>query len=126
LGTQYTAREQAANAKYLNIGCKGGTPFMDLPNFDWKTFWVPGVAHALLLGVVKDLFYHVLFRPKQDSIPYGREYWISTPVKRHMLSLVKSLSPTSGFPRGFTAVLGYAVARVPASACFYLAFSQIS
>jgi hypothetical protein len=91
---------EGAQASSGMVGCKGRAPFMNLPNSDWETFWIPGVAHALLLGVVKDLVYNVLFRQKRDSIPYSREYWVSARVGSQMMLLVKGLSPTCGFPRG--------------------------
>jgi hypothetical protein len=102
----------AANRMHNDIGCKGRTPFMELPNFDWETFWLPGVAHTLLLGVVKDLF-QLLFRKQKDNLLYGNEYFIPNDVRVKMLSQVKKLSPTSGYPRGLTNILGCAFLSVP-------------
>jgi hypothetical protein len=77
---------------------------MDLPNFAWESFWMPGIAHALLLGVVKDVM-QLLFRQKQHDLRHGTEYFISKETRKRMLSLVKQLAPTSGYPRGFTTIL---------------------
>jgi hypothetical protein len=96
--------QKKANDKHLDIGCKGPTPFMVLPNFDWQSFWVPGIAHALLLGVLKDVT-QLLFRDKQNSIPHGRQYFVPDSARKRMLALVKKLSPTSGYPRGLTNIL---------------------
>jgi hypothetical protein len=68
---------------------------------------MPGIAHALLLGVVKDVV-QLLFRQKQQDLRYGAEYFISRESRQRMLSLVKQLAPTSGYPRGFTNVLACA------------------
>jgi hypothetical protein len=90
-----------ASDKHLNIGCKGRTPFMDLPNFAWEASWMPGIAHALLLGVVKNVV-QLLFRQKQQDVRYGAECFVSKETRLRMLSLVNQLGHTSGYPRRFT------------------------
>lgn len=80
---------------------------MQLPNFHWETFWQPGIAHALLLGVLPATLL-VLFRDKENAIPHGSEYFIPKQVKNRMVELVRKLAPTSGHPRGLLGVLGCA------------------
>jgi hypothetical protein len=110
------ARVAATSNKLLNVGANGSTPLMDLPGATWEDFWVPGAAHAMLLGISKDV-HMLLHRENSEKLSDGNEYRLRNavnsrelPMKDRMLREVRKLKGTSLYKRGLENIIAYATA----------------
>lgn len=71
----------------------------------------------------------VLFRDKMESLDkeHGQEYFIDTPTRAKLVALARQLAPTSGYPRGFTNILGCVViVGILHSCCWNSPFMEFS
>jgi hypothetical protein len=100
----YKARMQATNESLLDIGIRGLSPLLSAPGFFWETGFCPGVAHDVLLGVVKDLW-KLLTRGSKDTLKYGEDVRLSKAAQDRIVRETKLLKPSAAFPRGFLNVV---------------------
>jgi hypothetical protein len=100
------ARDGATHNKLLDIGIHDDTPLMHLPGANWPDFWVPGSAHAVLLGLCRDA--DVLFkRDNKEKLSDGNEYRLRNPpnfrgasMQDRSLAEIRKLRRTSLYKRG--------------------------
>jgi hypothetical protein len=108
------ARDTFASNQLLDVGVHGNTALMDLPGVDWEDFWVPGAAHAALLGATIEVI-GLLHRENNEKLTDGNEYRLrnavnsrEVPMKDRTLQEVRKLRKTSLYKRGLDNVIAYA------------------
>lgn len=86
-----------------DVGCHGTSPFVkQLEYVDYNNLFVVPIAHAGLLGVVKDFWCHVLKVGKQQQ---GEWFVISAEARKVLQSRAAGLIPTCDFGRSYTDIV---------------------
>ena len=87
-----------------DVGSHGMSPFVrELGYVDYNNLFVVPIAHAGLLGVVKDFWYHVLKVPSRSAS--AEWFSISTEARRVMASREAALIATCDFGRKYTDII---------------------
>ena len=107
-----THQQQCARAKAVDqnkvlptdVGSHGTSPFVrGLDYVDYNNLFVVPIAHAGLLGVVKDFWYHVLKATGKNAT--AEWFTISNEARRVMSSREACLVPTCDFGRKYTDII---------------------
>lgn len=103
----------ARQALPTDVGCHGTSPFVEqLQYVDYNNLFVVPVAHAGLLGVVKDFWCHVLKvgskkrQRQQQQQQRQQEWWvISTEARKVLQQRAAGLAATCDFGRMYTDIV---------------------